>query len=100
MTINHSDCRVVFYEKFKKMLDFWNSKVYNKITVKIDKLYEQPARAERRMKMEDMGMTDKQFNAFLRQLIKNLKKANEEKEESKTKEIENIIEDLQKSIED
>lgn len=82
------------------MLDFWNSKVYNKITVKIDKLYEQPARAERRMKMEDMGMTDKQFNAFLRQLIKNLKKANEEKEESKTKEIENIIEDLQKSIED
>jgi hypothetical protein len=52
------------------------------------------------MKMEDMGMTDKQFNAFLRQLIKNLKKANEEKEEIKTKEIENIIEDLQKSIED
>ena len=25
---------------FKKSLDFWNSKVYNKITVKIDKLYE------------------------------------------------------------
>ena len=50
--------------------------------------------------MEDMGMTDKQFNAFLRQLIKKLKKANEEKEESKTKEIDNIIEDLQKSIED
>ncbi|MFR1138542.1 MULTISPECIES: hypothetical protein [Anaerococcus] len=51
--------------------------------------------------MEDMGMTDKQFNGFLRQLIKNLKTANENKnEEEKTKEIKEIIEDLQKTIED
>ncbi len=50
--------------------------------------------------MESMGMTDKQFNGFLRQLIKNLKKANQEKEEKKTKEIDDIIEDLQKTIED
>lgn len=51
--------------------------------------------------MEDMGMTDKQFNGFLRQLIKNLTKANKEKEmEQKTKEIQDIIEDLQKTIED
>nr|DAM61541.1 MAG TPA: hypothetical protein [Caudoviricetes sp.] len=51
--------------------------------------------------MEDMGMTDKQFNGFLRQLIKNLKNAVEnDDEEEKTKEIEEIIEDLQKTIED
>ncbi|MDU4378164.1 MAG: hypothetical protein E7I57_01810 [Anaerococcus vaginalis] len=51
--------------------------------------------------MQDMGMTDKQFNGFLRQLIKNLKTANENKnEEEKTKEIKEIIEDLQKTIED
>lgn len=51
--------------------------------------------------MEDMGMTDKQFNGFLRQLIKNLKNAIEnDDEEEKTKEIEEIIEDLQKTIED
>ena len=76
--------------------------MYNIITVKINKLYKYTGQdVERRIEMEDMGMTDKQFNAFLRQLIKNLKKANEEKvEENKTKEIENIIEDLQKSIED
>ncbi len=47
-----------------------------------------------------MGMTDKQFSGFLRQLIKNLEKANQETEEIKTKEIESIIEDLQKTIED
>ena len=51
--------------------------------------------------MQDMGMTDKQFNGFLRQLIKNLKTANENNnEEEKTKEIKEIIEDLQKTIED
>lgn len=51
--------------------------------------------------MEQMGMTDKQFNGFLRQLIKNLKNANENKnEEEKTKEIKEIIEDLQKTLED
>ena len=51
--------------------------------------------------MQDMGMADKQFNGFLRQLIKNLKTANENKnEEEKTKEIKEIIEDLQKTIED
>jgi hypothetical protein len=51
--------------------------------------------------MEDIGMTDKQFNGFLRQLIKNLKNAIENDDESeKTKEIEEIIEDLQKTLED
>ncbi len=45
-------------------------------------------------------MTDKQFNGFLRQLIKNLKKANEQNDEVKTKEINEIIDDLQQTIED
>ena len=36
------------------MLDFQTCIIYNILTVKIDKLYEQPARAERRMKMETM----------------------------------------------
>ena len=47
-----------------------------------------------------MGMTDKQFDAFIRQLIKNLKRANAEKEEDKTKELESIIDELQKTLED
>lgn len=50
--------------------------------------------------MEEIGMTDKQFNAFLRQLIENLKKANEQNNEEKTKEIKKIIDNLQKSLED
>lgn len=50
--------------------------------------------------MEDMGMTDKQFAAFLRGLIRNLKRANEEADDKKTEEINEIIEELQKSIED
>ncbi len=48
--------------------------------------------------METMGMTDKQFNGFLRQLIKNLKRANEQ--EDPHKDIDEIIEDLQQTIED
>lgn len=51
--------------------------------------------------MEENGMTDKQFNGFLRQLIKNLKTANKNKnEEEKTEEIKEIIEDLQKTLEE
>lgn len=50
--------------------------------------------------MEEIGMTDKQFNAFLRQLIENLKRANEQNNEEKTKEIKKIIDNLQKSLED
>lgn len=50
--------------------------------------------------MEEMGMTDKQFNGFLRMLIENLKKANQAKDEEKTKEIQKIIDDLQKTLED
>lgn len=51
--------------------------------------------------MEEMGMTDKQFNGFLRQLIKNLENANENtNEEEKTKEINEIIDELQKTLED
>ena len=46
-------------------------------------------------------MTDKQFNGFLRQLIKNLKKANENEDEKERKEeIDGIIDDLQKTLED
>lgn len=72
--------------------------MYNIINKEI-KLIESGKRKEKHM--QDMGMTDKQFNGFLRQLIKNLKTANENKnEEEKTKEIKEIIEDLQKTIED
>lgn len=51
--------------------------------------------------MSDMGMTDKQFNGFLRFLIDSLTEVKEENDESKKNEkIEKIIENLQKTIED
>ena len=51
--------------------------------------------------MENMGMTDKQFNGFLRFLLKDLKETLNEKDETKKQEkLESIIEDIQKTIED
>ncbi|WP_243344568.1 hypothetical protein [Anaerococcus sp. AGMB09787] len=51
--------------------------------------------------MEQMGMTDKQFNGFLRQLIKNLENAiSKQDEEEKIKEVKEIIKELQQTIED
>jgi hypothetical protein len=47
--------------------------------------------------MEEMGMTDKQFNAFLRLLIEDLKEVEKETESEKVKKI---IENLQKTLED
>ena len=40
------------------MLDFWSTIMYNILTVKIDKLYEQSARAERRMNMDEMNTSE------------------------------------------
>lgn len=52
-------------------------------------------------KMVDMGMTDKQFNGFVRFLLEALKEAKEEKEEDKKDErLEKIIDNLQKTLED
>ena len=51
--------------------------------------------------MEQMGMTDKQFNGFLRMLLDRLEEIkSEDNEEVKTKRLEKIIEDLQKTLED
>lgn len=51
--------------------------------------------------MVDMGMTDKQFNGFVRFLLEALKEAKEEKEEDKKDErLEKIIDNLQKTLED
>lgn len=51
--------------------------------------------------METMGMTDKQFNGFLRLVIKDLKQATEA-EDKKTMEmaIEEVIKSLQETLED
>lgn len=53
--------------------------------------------------MEDMGMTDKQFNGFLRLLIKDLKEIQKliETENKKTSEekIQEIIDNLQQTME-
>lgn len=47
--------------------------------------------------MVDMGMTDKQFNGFVRFLLDALKEAREEKEDNKKDEkISKIIDNLQK----
>lgn len=48
-----------------------------------------------------MGMTDKQFNGFLRMLIERLKDVKTENNEiKKSEKLEVIIEDLQKTLED
>lgn len=50
---------------------------------------------------QDMGMTDKQFNGFVRFLLDALKEAQEEKEpEKKEKKLEKVIENLQQTLED
>lgn len=51
--------------------------------------------------MEDMGMTDKQFNGFVRFLVDALKEAKEETEAAKKEEkLNKIIDNLQKTLED
>ena len=51
--------------------------------------------------MAEMGMTDKQFNGFVRFLLDALKDAMEEKEsEKKDEKLTKIAENLQKTLED
>ena len=51
--------------------------------------------------MKEMGMTDKQFNGFIRFLIDDLKEVQEEKDEDKkNKRLEKILENLQSTLED
>lgn len=51
--------------------------------------------------MNDMGMTDKQFNGFIRFLIDDLKEVQEEKDEKKKEErIQRILNNLQSTLED
>ena len=51
--------------------------------------------------MEQMGMTDKQFNGFIRFLIDDLKEAKEEENtEKKNARIQKILENLQSTLED
>ena len=50
---------------------------------------------------KDMGMTDKQFNGFIRFLIDDLKEAKEDPDtEKKDKRIQKILENLQSTLED
>ena len=51
-----------------------------------------------RYMMEDMGMTDKQFNGFVRFLLDALKEIREEKEiEKQEQKLDKVIENLQKT---
>ena len=51
--------------------------------------------------MDTMGMTDKQFNGFVRFLLDALKEVREEKEiEKQEKKLDKVIENLQKTLED
>nr|DAJ58123.1 MAG TPA: hypothetical protein [Caudoviricetes sp.] len=51
--------------------------------------------------MVDMGMTDKQFNGFVRFVLDDITEVLEELEESKAKEkLEKVAENLQKTLED
>lgn len=50
---------------------------------------------------QDMGMTDKQFNGFVRFLLDALKEAKEEKEpDKKNEKLEKVIDNLQQTLED
>lgn len=51
--------------------------------------------------MQDMGMTDKQFNGFIRFLIDDLKEVQEEPDtEKKDKKLKKVLENLQSTLED
>lgn len=51
--------------------------------------------------MKDMGMTDKQFNGFIRFLIDDIREVQEEKDEKKKEErLQKIIDNLQSTLED
>ena len=51
--------------------------------------------------MQDMGMTDKQFNGFIRFLIDDLAEAKEETDsEKKNAKLQKILENLQNTLED
>ncbi len=51
--------------------------------------------------MLDMGMTDKQFNGFVRFVLDDLKEIKEEKESSRREEkLDKVIDNLQKTLED
>ena len=51
--------------------------------------------------MENMGMTDKQFNGFIRFLIDGLKEAKEERDDKKKNErLQKILDNLQSTLED
>lgn len=51
--------------------------------------------------MEQEGMNDKQFNLFLRMLLQSIKEAEKEVEkENKIDKLKEVIEDIQKIIED
>lgn len=51
--------------------------------------------------MEEMGMTDKQFNGFIRFLIDDLREAQEEEDvDKKNERIQKILDNLQSTLED
>lgn len=51
--------------------------------------------------MSDMGMTDKQFNGFIRFLIDDLKEVQEEQDEEKKElKLKRILDNLQSTLED
>lgn len=50
---------------------------------------------------EEMGMTDKQFNGFIRLLIDDIKETIEEKDDiKKAEKLKKILENLQSTLED
>lgn len=51
--------------------------------------------------MKEMGMTDKQFNGFIRFLIDDLKEAQEEEDvDKKNERLQKILDNLQSTLED
>ncbi len=62
-----------------KSIDICRAKVYNKVTVKEYLMSKAGKEPERRIQMVDMGMTDKQFNGFVRFVLMTSRKLKRKK---------------------
>lgn len=76
--------------------------MYNNISGK-ETEHNNGARRERRYTVVDMGMTDKQFNGFVRFILddlRELEELEEKNEPGKLEKLRKLIENLQKTLED
>lgn len=88
-----------FYKTFKKHLTIGITYDIMFIVIKENHKYRGKTRKE--VNMDAMGMTDKQFNGFVRFILDDIKEVLETLNDGKEKEkLEKVAENLQKTLED